>query len=202
MAFKFTSSAAFLILVNAIPLFGIFLFGWDAVTILVLYWLESVVIGTLNVIKILSVRKSGAATGLFILGNLFSAGFFTVHYGMFTWGHGEFLKEIFGAVSLLSGLKNGGPIMWTALSFLLSHIFSMLINFYGKKEYLDRTPNTQMMQPYGRVFVMHLVVLFGGFLVQSFGEPVLAVVLLIILKAAIDLAAHNKEHKTPEALTT
>lgn len=183
------------------PLFGIFLFGWDAVTILVLYWLESVIIGGLNVIKILSVKNSDMPSNLFFLGNIFNACFFTVHFGMFTWVHGEFLKEIFGAESLLSGVKEGGPIMWTALSFLMSHLFSMLINFYGKKEYLGRTPNAQMMQPYGRVFVMHLVVLFGGFLVQSFGAPVLAVVLLIVLKTGIDLAAHNKEHKDKSAIT-
>lgn len=198
MSFKLTSSAILLVLANMIPLFGIFLFGWDAVTILVLYWLESVIIGGLNVVKILSVRPPDVSSNLFFLGNLFTACFFTVHFGMFTWGHGEFLKEIFGAGSLLSGIREGGAIMWTALSFLLSHIFSMIINFYGKKEYLGRAPNAQMMQPYGRVFIMHLVVLFGGFLVQSFGAPVLAVILLIILKTGIDLVAHSKEHRSAE----
>ena len=183
-----------------IPLFGIFLFGWDAVTILVLYWLESVIIGGLNVVKILSVRISDTPSNLFFLGNIFTACFFIVHFGMFTWGHGEFLKGMFGADSLLLGIREGGAIMWTALSFLMSHIFSMIINFYGKKEYLGRTPNAQMMQPYGRVFVMHLVVLFGGFLVQSFGAPILAVILLIILKTGIDLAAHSKEHKHKDAI--
>jgi len=195
MPLKLTSSAIFLILANAIPIFGIFLFGWDAITILQLYWLESIIIGGLNVVKILSVRMSETVPKFFIMGNLFIAGFFSIHYGMFTWGHGVFLKEIFGAESLLSGLIEGGPIFWTALSFLLSHVFSMLINFYGKKEYLGRSPNEQMFQPYARVMIMHLVVLFGGFLVQSYGEPVLAVVLLIVLKTVIDLVAHRKEHR-------
>ena len=97
MAFKLTSSAILLVWANMIPLFGIFLFGWDAVTILVLYWLESVIIGALNIVKILSVRTSETPPNLFVLGNLFTAFFFTVHFGMFTWVHGEFLKEIFGA---------------------------------------------------------------------------------------------------------
>ena len=201
MPFKLTSSALLLVLANMIPLFGIFLFGWDAVTILVLYWLESVIIGGLNVVKILSVRTCDTPSHLFFLGNIFNACFFIMHFGMFTWGHAEFLKEIFGAASLLSGIREGGAIMWTALSFLLSHVFSMFINFYGKKEYLGRSPNVQMMQPYGRIFVMHIVVLFGGFLVQSFGEPVLAVILLIILKTVIDLMAHSKEHKARNIVT-
>lgn len=196
---KLTSSAAFLILANFVPLAGIFLFGWDAVTILVLYWLESVIIGGLNVIKILSVREADSKSTLF--SNVFTAGFFSVHYGMFTWGHGTFLKEIFGAESLVSGLPSGGPVFWAALSFLVSHLISMFINFYGKKEYLGRSPNEQMMQPYGRVFVMHLVVLLGGFLVQSFGAPVMAVMMLIVLKTGIDLAAHKKEHAAREVIT-
>lgn len=194
MLTKLTSSAVFLILANAIPLFGIFLFGWDAVTILVLYWLESAIIGGLNFVKILSVRKTETTSKLFFLGNLFTAAFFAVHYGTFTWGHGVFLKEMFGAKFLLSGIMEGGPILWAALSFLISHIFSMIINFYGKKEYLSRSPNEQMFQPYSRVFVMHLVVLFGGFLAQSFGAPIIAVVLLIFLKTGIDLVSHRKEH--------
>lgn len=202
MPYKLTSSAVFLILANAIPIFGIVFFGWDAVTILVLYWLESVIIGMLNVVKILSVRTSEDAPELFFFGNLFTAVFFTVHYGMFTMGHGVFLKEMFGAGSLFSGIKEGGPIMWTALSFLVSHIFSMLINFYGKKEYLGRLATEQMFTPYGRVIVMHLVVLVGGLLVQSFGAPILAVILLIVLKTGIDLIAHNKEHKTGRNVTT
>ena len=202
MPFKLTSSAIFLILANAVPIFGVLFWGWDARSILILYWLESVIIGGLNIIKILSIREEQGRVKPFLLSNLGSAAFFTVHFGMFTWVHGAFLKEIFGVDSLLSGLIQGGPIIWTLLSFLISHAFSMFVNFYGKKEYLGRSPNEQMMQPYSRVFVMHLVVLFGGFLVQSFDAPVLAVVLLIALKTLIDLAAHRKEHRTREAVTT
>ena len=75
--------------------------------------------------------------------------------------------------------------------------FSMFINFFGKKEYLGRETGKQMMSVYGRVFVMHFVIILGGFAVQAFGAPVLAVVMLIILKTVIDLAAHKKEHRDP-----
>lgn len=201
MPFKLTSSAVFLILANAIPILGIFLFGWDAVTILVLYWLESVIIGALNVIKILSVRTSEDAPKLFFLGNLFIAAFFSVHYGIFTMVHGIFLKEVFGAEYIFTGLMAGGPILWTALSFLLSHLFSMVVNFYGKAEYLGRQPTAQMFTPYGRVFVMHFVILLGGFAVQLLGNPFFAVIMLIVLKTAIDLVAHNKEHQERKAIT-
>ena len=197
MPFKLTSSAIFLILANVVPIFGVLYWGWDATAILVLYWLESVIMGLLNVPKILACRQTEEGRIVSALGNLFVAGFFSVHYGMFTFVHGTFLAEMFGARSMMEGLLSGGTIFWTAVTFLISHLFSMFINFFGKKEYLGRETGKQMMSVYGRVFVMHFVIILGGFAVQAFGAPVLAVVMLIILKTVIDLAAHKKEHRDP-----
>lgn len=202
MPIKLTSSAVFLILANAVPIFGVLFWGWDALAILVLYWLESVIIGVLNIPKILSCRKTEAGTLGSAVSNLFLAGFFTFHYGMFTGVHGVFLAEMFGARPIMEGLLSGGPILWTAATFLISHIFSMFVNFFGKKEYLGKDPGAQMFSVYGRVFVMHFVVLLGGFAVQAFGAPVIAVIMLIVLKTGIDLAAHKKEHMAREAVTT
>jgi len=58
MPFKLTSSAIFLILANVVPIFGVLYWGWDATAILVLYWLESVIMGLLNVPKILACRQT------------------------------------------------------------------------------------------------------------------------------------------------
>jgi len=202
MPTKLTSSATFLILANSVPVFGVLFWGWDAVSILVLYWLESVIIGILNIPKILACRKTEEGSFSMAFANLFLCGFYCIHYGMFTWGHGTFLAEIFGARPIMEDLLSGGSILWTAIIFFISHSISMFVNFFGKKEYLGREPNTQMFSVYGRVFVMHLVVIFGGFLVQTYGAPVLAVILLIVLKTGIDLVAHLKEHTPREDITT
>ena len=50
-----------------------------------------------------------------------------------------------------------------------------------------------MFRPYGRIVVLHLTVLLGGFLVMALGAPAAAIVLLVGLKTAIDLGAHLKE---------
>lgn len=41
-------------------------------------------------------------------------------------------------------------------------------------------------------------ILGGGFLVEILGTPVAALVLLVVLKPAIDLRAHPKEHHKAE----
>jgi len=53
-----------------------------------------------------------------------------------------------------------------------------------------------MGKPCGRVVVLHLTILFGGFGVQAPGSPVWALVLRVGLKTGIDLATHLREHRT------
>jgi hypothetical protein len=52
-----------------------------------------------------------------------------------------------------------------------------------------------MMQPYSRVVVLHLTVLFGGWLVMAIGSPLPALVLLAVIKTAADLRAHQAERR-------
>ena len=46
-------SAYALILANLMPVAGVVLFDWNVVTILILYWAESVVIGIVNVLRLI-----------------------------------------------------------------------------------------------------------------------------------------------------
>ena len=55
--FEKLPSAWFLIVVNLIPVFGVFFLGWDAGNVIVLYWLENLAIGAVNVLKILTAKK-------------------------------------------------------------------------------------------------------------------------------------------------
>jgi hypothetical protein len=52
-----------------------------------------------------------------------------------------------------------------------------------------------MSQPYSRVVVLHLTIIGGAFLVASLGTPLALLVLLILLKTAVDLRAHLREHR-------
>jgi hypothetical protein len=52
-----------------------------------------------------------------------------------------------------------------------------------------------MGQPYGRVVVLHVTIIAGGFLIGSFGSPIFALIMLLVLKTVIDIQAHLREHK-------
>lgn len=186
-AIKLTPALIFLIGVNLIPVLGVIFLGWDMVTIIVLYWLETVIIGLVNIPK-MWMCEGGIGIKIFI------TLFFMFHFGMFSGGHYTFLNQMFGAGDILSSIRAEGPLMWAALSLLISHLFSMAVNFIGKREYAGRNVGAQMFFPYGRIVVMHIVIIFGGALTLFLGEPLFALLLLIVLKTLMDIAAHSLEH--------
>jgi hypothetical protein len=122
--YKYKASSLALIAVNILPLFGVLFLGWDAFAIVVLYWSENVVIGAINVLKMIACdpedsllvlgdvdpndklnrermqRSRGESVKALRLANhggkLFFVPFFIVHYGLFCSVHGVFIFAIFG----------------------------------------------------------------------------------------------------------
>lgn len=185
-------SALFLIAANVMPLFGVLFWGWSVGAILLIYWLESAIIGVLNIPRILATQgKIGE--------KLFTSLFFTVHYGLFAAAHLALLHSMFGADTALSELFQGGPLMWTTLSFFLSHLISFVMRLW-RKEFKDSRPMVQLFAPYSRVMIMHIVVLAGAFLIELLGSPIFAVILLVALKTGVDIKAHIREGREARAL--
>ncbi|HUP54991.1 MAG TPA: DUF6498-containing protein [Methylomirabilota bacterium] len=145
--------------------------------------------------------------------------FFVVHYGLFWLVHGVFVMTLpslagGGAIRQLDpgpgsspfvfdplgmvGTPAVGPdwsaVAWGALGLAISHGFSFLANFVGRGEYRKVSSAEQMGRAYGRVVVLHLAILFGGFLSLAIGSPVGALLVLVLLKTAIDVALHRREH--------
>jgi hypothetical protein len=52
-----------------------------------------------------------------------------------------------------------------------------------------------MQQPYGRIVVLHLTILGGGFLMMALHSPVVGLLLPVALKIALDLRGHFAERK-------
>ena len=87
-------------------------------------------------------------------------------------------------------------VLWPAmLALTISHGFSFITNFMGHQEYLGKSVKQQMSEPYGRIFIMHITIILGGFLVMWLGAPLMSLILLVALKSGADLKAHVREHK-------
>ncbi len=199
---KTSTSLTLLILANAVPLGGVLFFEWSLFAVLFFYWLETVVVGILNIPKMIMAKgmdeklkeglaqlpesKRGAA---YIAVRMFTIPFFIVHFGMFVAGHGFFVFSLYGPsdVGLLEVLLALG-------TFLCSHGYSFLKNFVGNQEYLLRSINQQMAQPYKRVVILHIAIVFGAFPLMVFESSLSTVFILILLKTVLDVILHMREH--------
>ncbi len=195
----YRSTPVVLVLVNLIPLVCVLFFGWKVFFLVALYWAENVIVGVVNVVKMVSV--------LFVKPAFFEIGkiiFFIIHYGGFTFAHGLILFSLFGPqnkspgkLELFDSIQGllAQPLLWVAgVGLFIHHFISYLINFLGTGEYLEKTVQNLLFEPYGRVVVLHLAIIFGGFWVHRTGEPVWALVLLVALKTSLEFGAHMVSH--------
>ena len=88
------------------------------------------------------------------------------------------------------------PAYWAGKLFLYWNYWNRVKN----GEYQRASLNALMGQPYGRVLVLHFTVLFGGSIVMAFGSPLLALVVLVVIKTAADVHAHTAERRRFAAL--
>ena len=56
-----------------------------------------------------------------------------------------------------------------------------------------------MASPYGRIVVMHISILAGGFLTMAVGSPAPLLAVLVALKTILDVNLHNRSHKKAAA---
>lgn len=209
-----------LLAANALPLAGVLFFKWNAFLLVLLYWAENVVVGFYNILKMACMKVDHPAEHL---GKLFQIPFFTIHYGGFTGIHGIFVLAMFDKEADVFGKGPDWPCFlafvqiliqtiaqawhaippnarWVIAAMFVSHGISFGYNYLYKGEYAKVDGQTLMGQPYARIVVMHIAIIFGGFLTFALGSPVGLLVMLVILKTMIDVALHKRQHRTvPDA---
>jgi hypothetical protein len=213
-------SVAALILVNLLPLAGVFFFDWDAFAVVLLYWAENLIIGGYTILKM---ALAPAEQPSHHLAKLFLVPFFCIHYGGFCAGHGFFILMFF------SGFENGndiapfsggpewpGPLVflqmlvgvvshlwrtqppemiWPLLGLTVSHGLSFVQNFLIRKEYANSSVKDLMGAPYKRIVLLHIAIIAAGVPVMLLGSPIPLLAILIAMKIGMDLWLHNREHR-------
>jgi hypothetical protein len=216
-------AVASLVLANLVPLAGVLWFGWSVQTVLIVYWLENGVVGAFNVLKILHAEgpdpvrpdevtapdgrriRLPPATRSTIparFQRVFLVPSFTVHYGIFWLAHGFFVLNLplfATAAAEETAAIDTGPeptqLFIVLVVLAISHGVSYRFNFIGRGEYRRVSPSQQVMAPYGRLVVLHVTIIAGGLAIAVTGAPAAAVVVLVLLKTALDLGFHLAEHR-------
>lgn len=181
--------------VDIIPFYAVIMLGWGAAPLVFLYWFENLVIGVITIARMIAAGIGKGSHG--ITSALFAVPFFTVHYGMFCLGHGIGLLALQSlqtempdvpispdkAGEIVGYASTSGPGVLTFVAIIFAfNVFLFAWDYIGKSEFLDSSPSQEMLAPYGRIILLH-VALFGGmFALIHFGEPMLGVLSLIILR--------------------
>jgi hypothetical protein len=186
-----------LLVANLVPLYGVAFLGWDLFGLIVVYWLETGIIGFFAILNIALIAGWMA---------LFVVPFFIVHFGGFMAGHLLFLGQLFGSkpgtpfsgsLSFLSEEVARQGLWLAILALFVSHgvafIVYVLAPFLRRRRQGMRAtaPDAEfgpiMFAPYARIVVMHVTIIFGAALILNFGGKIALFVLMVALKTVADL---------------
>lgn len=167
---------------------------WRIVDVMLVYWVQSVVIGYFNYHRIMDLQKF--STENFTMNDRRPeptpetrksvARFFALHYGLF---HAGYLGFILSRESGEIGLSSIG-IIACVVAFVFNHRYSYQHN---KERDSQRVPNigTIMFFPYARILPMHLTILMAASLGN---ESVKTLLMFLLLKTGADVIMHMVEH--------
>ncbi len=177
---------------NLVPVAGVILWGWDAFVLIFLYWIENVFIGvrTFAALALRGLLTDERAA-------LFFAAFFTIHYGIFCYGHGFFVVTSFGGADgagpdpnlLAIALKEINTNFNFAVGVAAAALWQLaaLVLMIVRGDIVKRSGQNLMMSPYPRIIALHVTIIVSGFVLLAFGAPQAGVILLALFKTVADV---------------
>jgi hypothetical protein len=185
---------------HLLMLMGVWFYGWSAYALLILYWLESLVIGLWTVvlvavspkrpIRIFSGPTMAANTGIGM------ALFVLAHAGIFMFVHLFMLQGFFGmeggpgAIFDLSGIVTliVDGSLWVPLAGLFVIRALATYEVLRNSESVDRP----LIGFYFRIVVMQFAIIGGGFLGFIIGAQA-ALIMLVLVRVGFELAVPSVE---------
>jgi len=200
-----------LMAVNLAPLAGVLLWDWRVQDVVVLYWIETVIVGALNVLRILGrtpdveailARGRAVPTALqegpsLRLLQVAAATMYVVHFGVFCCLLGWILTEIFRIrglpMEILARTLHDRPMLFAILAIAASHVYTFLRNYIGKREYRQVDPGEVELRSYRRIGLLMAFIMLGALALTVFDSPLVLIALFVALKMRIDWLAQTEE---------
>jgi hypothetical protein len=199
-----------LIAVNAVPVAGILFWRWNAFELLILYWMETAILGfwAITVVTISPVKALGplgektSRIGIILFLLLHSSIFMGVHF-MILWElfAGSWAGRIHGVSDFFRLMVIGQDLWLPLLMLFLMRGLIILLTFLEPKWIPGWKPQPVLAATecegdfplsgplfgfYIRIVVMQFVLILGGVVAVFMGAG-LSLILLVIIKTAIDL---------------
>jgi len=198
---RLTIEDFFLIAVNLIPLAGVWLYNWDARQVFLVYCMETVIIGVINVIKMACVTLFVRSRDVWENngGTSMQSGWLFIFFFIFHYGFFVFIQtQIFFAVS---GMHPGGNLLtsYTAipkmlnadgrlllLIFIAWYTMQNVFGFFSSGLYKTISMGRLLFEPYMRIVVQQFVVILGSIFL-NFNAGKLFILVFIVVKIFFEL---------------
>lgn len=179
-----------IIITGLIPIWGVLNYGWNAIQIVILFWMETLIAGVFTWLRVRDAERRPGSDQPFRL-----SGFFLIHYGLFWLVHGV-LTWMLVLVVLPDGGWDGAvnatfanQSFWMALIGVgLLATMSHWRDWARPQAWRQADPVAEMARPYARVGALHLAVIGGFWVVSLNGGSHDWVILLCAAKLVIDVA--------------
>ncbi|RYD83490.1 MAG: hypothetical protein EOP53_00690 [Sphingobacteriales bacterium] len=198
---KLTISQIIFIVINILPVLGVWFQGWDAARIFLFYCLETILTGIFHVVKMIAVMLlsekgdlPGKYKGSLVFTAVFIVCFFIMHYGIFVYVQtsmffsvsGIYKGDLFGlSVPALKVLLGNEGMLMIAI-FIVYYIIDSIrqLTFFRIEKISDIVK--LMFQPYGRIFIQQFVVIFASMFL-SFGLGNVFIVVFVLTRLYVEL---------------
>ncbi len=195
--FYLTTQNSFIWLSSIYLLFLLYLGKVSPMTILFVYFIETLIIGVFNALKMFWSIKYGKSKGYGLIL------FFIVHYGFFIAIQSIFAFGIFDIDKHsifrdpINLIENYGIILkledisYALPAILFTHAGKFFSDFISNKKYLLFTAKEIMFKPYVRIIVQQFAVILSIFFIIFSKAGLFAAILLIIIRLLIDLVMES-----------
>lgn len=177
-----------LVVMGVIPIWGLLYFDWNAGQVIVLFWIESLIVGVFTWLRVRDAeRNPDSRAEPFQVSS-----FFLMHYGLFWLVHGV-LTWVLLLVFLPS--SDGGwrniaqdSNVWKAvMGLLLLQTMVYWREWARPQAWRGADPSQEIFRPYGRVMALHLAVLIGFWIAAFAGGGREVAIILCVIKLVVDL---------------
>ncbi len=195
---------------------GLLLGWWRPNTVLFAYLLETLVIGLVHALKMLTVSVGGRKQKALRLekphdpnNHVFMVPFFLVHYNFFIFVQSVFLflllgvddkgvKDSFNVLENFAYMLSQPGAGWAVASMAFFNVMQSVTDFFLPRKYHETVLSDMFMQPYVRIFVQQVVAITGGFFIIFLHAGLIAAILLVVVRLVVDLFATAFRY-SPEA---
>ncbi|MFC4267390.1 DUF6498-containing protein [Polaribacter marinivivus] len=192
-----TPQNAFIWLSSIYLLFLLYIGKANPITILFAYFLETIIIGIFNALKMfwsIHFGKSKGYTLIFFF--LFHYGFFIAiqsifGFSMFSMEKTVYIKEPFHLLENYTTILNLEGIKYALPAIIFTHLGKFVSDFIQNKKYLKFTAQEIMFKPYVRIFIQQFVVILSFFFIVFAQVGIIAAILLILFRLLVDLVLES-----------